>query len=167
MYRTFADPETFSSLPHRGTVLDHIGRQFAGALLDVSLQGPTLSLSRYGPSICGTQGKHAGCGYFTAAWDVLRKAQVCAGRRGKTYKERLFFYSKEPCIFLRTYHLHHKRWYSHDKSGDPAHPGAVAKQLTTMGMCLMNGYEVFKVQIHPPRKRGTGEGLSVAFHLMH
>ena len=49
----------------------------------------------------------------------------------------------------------------------PAHPGAAAKQLTTMGMCLMNGYEVFKVQIRPPHKRGTGEGLSVAFHLMH
>ena len=49
----------------------------------------------------------------------------------------------------------------------PAHPGAAAKQLTTMGMCLMNGYEVFKVQTHPPHKRGTGEGLSAAFHLMH
>ena len=49
----------------------------------------------------------------------------------------------------------------------PAHPGAAAKRLTAMGMCLMNGYEVFKVQTHLPRKRGTGEGLSVAFHLMH
>ena len=49
----------------------------------------------------------------------------------------------------------------------PAHPGAAAKQLTTMGMCLMNGYEVFKVQTYPPYKRGIGEGLSVAFHLMH
>ena len=37
----------------------------------------------------------------------------------------------------------------------------------TTGMCLVNGYEVFKVQTHPPHKRGTGEGLSVAFHLMH
>ena len=49
----------------------------------------------------------------------------------------------------------------------PTHPGAAVTQLTAMGMCLMNGYEVFKVQTHPPRKRGTGEGLSVAFHLMH
>jgi hypothetical protein len=49
----------------------------------------------------------------------------------------------------------------------PTHPGAAVKQLTTMGMCLMNGYEVFKVQTHPPHKRGSGEGLSVAFHLMH
>ena len=34
-------------------------------------------------------------------------------------------------------------------------------------MCLMNGYEVVKGQTHSPRKRGTGEGLSIAFHLMH
>ena len=41
------------------------------------------------------------------------------------------------------------------------------KQLAAMGMCLMNGYEVFKDQTHSPHKRRTGEGLSVAFHLMH
>ena len=34
-------------------------------------------------------------------------------------------------------------------------------------MCLMNGYEVVKGQTHSPHKRGTGEGLSIAFHLMH
>ena len=49
----------------------------------------------------------------------------------------------------------------------PVHPGAAAKQLTAMGMCLMNGYEVFKVQSNPPHKRGPGEGLSAALHLMH
>lgn len=31
----------------------------------------------------------------------------------------------------------------------------------------MNGYEVFKVQPHPPHKRGMGEGPSDALHLMH
>jgi len=31
----------------------------------------------------------------------------------------------------------------------------------------MNGYEVVKGQTHSPHKRGTGEGLSIAFHLMH
>ena len=41
------------------------------------------------------------------------------------------------------------------------------KQLAAMGMCLMNGYEVFKDQTHSPHKQGTGERLSVAFHLMH
>ena len=41
------------------------------------------------------------------------------------------------------------------------------KQLAAMGMCLINGYEVFKDQTHSPQKRRTGEGLSIAFHLMH
>ena len=41
------------------------------------------------------------------------------------------------------------------------------KQLAAMGMCLINGYEIFKDQTHSPHKRRTGEGLSVAFHLMH
>ena len=41
------------------------------------------------------------------------------------------------------------------------------KWLTAIGMCLMNGYEVVKGQTHSPHKRGTGEGLSIAFHLMH
>jgi hypothetical protein len=41
------------------------------------------------------------------------------------------------------------------------------KWLAAIGMCLMNGYEVVKGQTHSPHKRGTGEGLSIAFHLMH
>ena len=49
----------------------------------------------------------------------------------------------------------------------PTHPGAAVTQLTAMGMCLMNGYEVYKEQIHPPHKRGMGEGPSDALHLMH
>ena len=31
----------------------------------------------------------------------------------------------------------------------------------------MNGYEVVKGQTHSPYKTGTGERLSIAFHLMH
>ena len=59
MYGGLADPELFGGLPHGGAVLDNIGGQFAGPLLDISLQDPTRSLSRYGPCICAPPGEHA------------------------------------------------------------------------------------------------------------
>ena len=45
----------------------------------------------------------------------------------------------------------------------PAHPGAAAKQLTTMGMCLMNEYEVFKVQSNPPHKGDRAKDFPLPF----
>ena len=52
MYGTLTDAELLGGVPHGGTVLDDIGGQFAGPLLDVILQDPTRSLSRYAPYIC-------------------------------------------------------------------------------------------------------------------
>ena len=59
MYSTFADAELLGGVTYSGTVLDDIGGQFAGPLLDITLQDPTRSLSRYAPYICRTKWRHA------------------------------------------------------------------------------------------------------------
>lgn len=55
MYGTFADAELLGGVTYGGTVLDDIGGQFAGPLLNITLQDPTRSLSRYAPYICRTK----------------------------------------------------------------------------------------------------------------
>ena len=55
MYGTFADAELLGGVTYGCTVLDDIGGQFAGPLLDITLQDPTRSLSRYAPYICRTK----------------------------------------------------------------------------------------------------------------
>ena len=47
MYGTFTDAKLLGGVTYGGTVLDDIGGQFAGPLLDITLQDPTRSLSRY------------------------------------------------------------------------------------------------------------------------
>ena len=65
MYSALADAEFLCGLPHRGPVLDDVGGQLTGALLDVSLQDPTHSLSRYGQSICVEEGNDTVRGKYT------------------------------------------------------------------------------------------------------
>ena len=59
VYGTFADAELLGGVTYGGTVLDDIGGQFAGPLLDITLLDPTRSLSRYAPYICRTKWRHA------------------------------------------------------------------------------------------------------------
>ena len=59
MYRTLADCEAARGLAHGGAVFDNIGGQLTGPLLDISLQDPTLSLSRYATYICEPRREHA------------------------------------------------------------------------------------------------------------
>ena len=47
MYCTLTDTELFGGLAHSGAVFDDVCGQLAGALLDVTFQDPTRSLSRY------------------------------------------------------------------------------------------------------------------------
>ena len=47
MYRGFGHAELFCGLAHGGSVFYDIGRKLAGALLDITFQDPTRSLSRY------------------------------------------------------------------------------------------------------------------------
>ena len=44
MYGAFANPEPMGGISHSGTVFNNIGGQLAGALLNISLQGPTLPI---------------------------------------------------------------------------------------------------------------------------
>ena len=53
--RCFSDAELLDGVTYGGMVLDDIGGQFAGPLLDITLQDPTRSLSRYAPYICRTK----------------------------------------------------------------------------------------------------------------
>ena len=59
MYSTFTDTKFLSGVTYGGTVLDDIGGQFAGPLLDITFQDPTRSLSRYAPCICRNRRRHA------------------------------------------------------------------------------------------------------------
>lgn len=59
MYRTLTDCEAARGLAHGGAVFDNIGGQLTGPLLDISLQDPTLSLSRYATYICEPRREHA------------------------------------------------------------------------------------------------------------
>ena len=47
MYRGLTDTEFLCRVSHGGAVFDNVGGQFTGALLDISFQDPTRSLSRY------------------------------------------------------------------------------------------------------------------------
>ena len=56
MYSALADAEFFCGRTDGGTVFNNIGGELAGALLNVSLQEPTRSLSRYASCICAKRG---------------------------------------------------------------------------------------------------------------
>ena len=60
MYCALADTEFLCRFAHGGAVFDDVGGQLAGALLDVTFQDPTRSLSRY-------TGVYAG-----GVWEMMR-----------------------------------------------------------------------------------------------
>ena len=59
MYRRLGHAEDFGGGADGGAVLNDVTGQSTGPLLDISLQDPTRSLSRYGPCICAPPGEHA------------------------------------------------------------------------------------------------------------
>ena len=61
MYRGLTDPELLGRFAHGGAVFDNVCGQFTGALLNISFQDPTRSLSRYGTCICGGTEENAVC----------------------------------------------------------------------------------------------------------
>ena len=82
MYGTLADAEPSGGFPHGGAVLNNIGGQLAGPLLDISLQGPTLPIP-----ICSMymRGKGRTCGNPEKARRQARKPAKKPGEpRAKT-----------------------------------------------------------------------------------
>ena len=65
MYRALTDTELLGGFPHGGAVFDDVCSQLAGALLDVTFQDKTRSLSRYETYICTWEGEHAARHHFS------------------------------------------------------------------------------------------------------
>ena len=59
VYRGFGHAKFFRSLAHSCAVFDHVDRKLTGALLDITFQDPTRSLSRYALIVCTWEWEHA------------------------------------------------------------------------------------------------------------